>query len=279
MNNEKKKDIKMGLFLIIEVSLFLVGLLTAIIGLILELNELFWGTILLSIGTSLMASSIATVYLKVYENHKDREMDDKFSEIKLLLKNSSPENRVHFGRHLKNVFLDMLEDYKYKDMIHIDVIGLELYHFYNEQFHNLEKYRQKKIRLIVQNPCGHCFENIIYNEGRNYNTIVKNIVNLTDKIKEYNENNDKSKIELYWIDYPSSITITRVEDSMYVRPRFLKEGEGDDDIFFEKYTTEDKRNFNVYMNYFEHAIENAKNPFINDNKLLEMAKKLLPKEE
>lgn len=268
----------MGLFLIIEVSLFLVGLLTAIIGLILELNKHFWGTILLSIGTSLIASSLSTAYLKVYDNHKDREMDDEFSEIKLLLKNSVPENRVHFGRHLKNVFLDMLKDYKYKDKIHIDVIGLELYHFYSDQFKNLEKYSQKKVRLIIQNPCGHCFENIIYNEGRNFNTIVKNIVTLTDKIKEYNEKS-QSKIELYWIDYPASITITRVEDSMYVRPRFLKEGEGDDDIFFEKYTTDDRRNFNVYMNFFEHAIENAKNPFLNNNELLEKARNMLPKEE
>lgn len=275
VKNSVKKNNHNAWFWIIVVTLLLIG--GAIIFAGTYCGESKLENIFLSIGTSIVASAIATIYFKIYDNYKDKDIDEKFEELQSIFKNTLPEERVYFGRHLRNVFTsDMLEKYRYRDAIKIDVLGLELYHFYNDQFNNLQRYKNMKMRLIVQNPCSKCFSLMIRNEARNYITVVNNIIKLTEDIKKYNDNitDEDEKIEVFWLDYPSSVTITRVEDIMYVRPRFLKEGEGEEDIFFEKYTSE-VRNFRAYTNYFDNAIKISKNPYENNCKLINDAKMIL----
>lgn len=271
MGNNKSK-INFEVFNTISVALLIIGILLIVIGCIAAEPI---KSICMSIGSSLAASAVATIIYRVTDKMREKEMDEKLESIMDLLTENSPDGRACFGRHLTNAFPSMLEKYSEKDVIKVDIIGLELYRFYEDQFENLKKYPNLQMRMIIQDPCSKNFNSIIYHEGRNAYTVFKNIVKLTEAIKTYNETvEEERQIKLYWMGYPSSVTITRVGNEMYVRPRFLKEGEGGDNMFFEKYFSKYGKTFSVYTDFFEKAISFSKEP-LKDDELLEKAKEKL----
>ncbi len=271
MGNNKYK-INFEVFNTISISLLIIGTLLIVIGcLAMEPGR----SICMSVGSSLAASAVATIIFRVTDKMREKEMDEKLENIMDLLTENSPDGRVCFGRHLTNAFQSMMEKYNKKDVIKVDIIGLELNRFYKDQFENLKKYPNLQMRMIVQNPCSKNFKSIINHEGRNACTVFENIVELTESIKAYNETvEEEHQIKLYWMGYPSSVTITRVGNEMYVRPRFLKEGEGGDNMFFEKYFYKYGKTFSVYTDFFEKAISFSKEP-LKDEKLFEKAKEKL----
>ena len=271
MRNKKYKAY-FEVFNTISISLIIIGILLIVIGCIVVEP---WKSICISVGSSLVASAFATIYFRVTDKMREKEMDEKLENIVDLLAENSPDGRACFGRHLTNAFPSMLERYNENDVIKVDIIGLELNRFYKDQFENLKKYPNLQMRMIVQDPCSKNFKSIINHEGRNICTVFENIVELTEAIKAYNHTVEEEHwIKLYWMGYPSSVTITRVGNEMYVRPRFLKEGEGGDNMFFEKYFSKYGKTFSAYTDFFEKAISFSKEPLM-DEKLLEKAKEKL----
>lgn len=137
--------------------------------------------------------------------------------------------------------------------VYIDVNGVELYNFWREQKSFILQLPKYKVRMIVQNPFSPHFSDMMKNEIMNEESAKDNILKLTREVKRLNESGNNN-IEIRWMSFPASITMTRVNNQLYVRARLINATHRDERHFFEKYITEDKP-FSTYIQYFEDAWE------------------------
>lgn len=229
-------------------SLILIGLLfvvlssTSIFASKNALCRAFLDTGLKTLGFSFISTALVT-YLKTKSEDTNIEETNKvLLEVKDMVNQFSVNNRIKVGKHLKYEFIDMLNESatKLDGIIRIDVKGMELYNFWEDQKYTiLNEMKHFQIRLLVQDPYSKSFNEMALNEGVNKELITHHIIQMTKDInklkKEGKFNNTDRKIEVRWLSFPASVTMTKVNNQMYVRSRLMNANNMNDLHFFEKY--------------------------------------------
>lgn len=215
-------------------------------------------SVLLSVGCSL----IATVFCTYISNKSQgKDTNDIYSLVKKIYE-ATPKIRIVEGAHLKNEFPKMLDNVSINYPLKVDVIGLELINFWNDRLDEIRTQDNRRIllypnltlRLLVQDPKSIHFHDMMANEQLPESTVRDNILKVTKNVWEIQSQLSKhQKVEIRWVNFPSSITITRVNEELYVRTRLIDEHLiSDEDDFFEKYKKGEKP-FSTYMRYFDNA--------------------------
>lgn len=211
----------------------------------------------------------------------------------------NPNLRCVFDRQITTQFTDIIKAIPASETIHIDLIGISLYRFFREQLDNLIDKKGVVLRMIVQDPREPSLEIMVKQEGRNQEIVKKEINDLTTYILQrasksparepsnkipaakfsYTAFNTKieSQVELRWFPGVASFTMTRINDIIFVRSRFLEEAQGAP-VFFEKYYGKDNKCLLCLAEYFEHAWEISKLPTkddcsLSDQRLIEKGPK------
>lgn len=140
-------------------------------------------------------------------------------------------------------------------IIRIDVKGMELYNFWNDQKETiLNKLSKFHIQLLVQDPYSKTFDEMVRNEGINKEKVTANIIALTKEILKLKEdcvlNDTDRSIEIRWLSFPAAVTMTKVNNQMYIRARLMNANNMNDLQFFEKYKKGDLP-FDTYSQLFE----------------------------
>lgn len=177
--------------------------------------------------------------------------------MKDTIKQFSVNERISTGKHLKKQFPEMLQESAtdLDGIIRIDVKGMELYNFWTDQKETiLKKLGKFHIRLLVQDPYSKTFDEMVRNEGINKEKVTANIVDLTKEILKLKKDgilNDTDRlIEIRWLSFPAAVTMTKVNNQMYVRARLMNANNMNDLQFFEKYKKGDLP-FETYSQLFE----------------------------
>lgn len=215
-------------------------------------------TLLLSIGCSLIATGISGVFYGITQEHSVEEVHDLVRGIDCtlnrLMEGKSVNARIITGKHLKDVFPQMIsEESKKNKKLYVDVIGMELFNFWKEQGEELFKHEKIHVRLIVQDPNSPHFKGMTTNEQVDSQVVQKNIEELTKEIEELKPRLKRTqKIEIRWLYFPASATVTRVNDQLYARTRLIDSTHLDNGNFFEKYIAGEIP-FQAFCDYFKNA--------------------------
>lgn len=78
-------------------------------------------------------------------------------------------------------------------------------------------------------------------------------------LAEQERDSPRVRAQVRWFSGFPTITLTRVGDVLYVRPRFLHESH-QGRVFFEKYSLEEGAPFEIYAAHFEAAWDAASIP-------------------
>ena len=251
----------LAIYILSSVVVLSIGLILLIVG---EPNSLFF-----AIGSSLVAggfSSIAFSLIKYFDDKQSKlDMNEIRSSMQYVERDlkklkmgtvaiDDPLQRCVFNQLLSDEFSNLIKEYENDDILSIDIMGLSLYRFYKEQFQNIMKHNNVHMRIIVQNPYAESTKVTIQMEGRDEAKIINEIITVSKAVMEENRNN--SNIEIRWFNDFPSMTLDRVNHTLYVRPRFLEEASGVQ-MCFERFTDKDSKVFNIYMNYFEAVWERS----------------------
>lgn len=248
-----------------QIVLIAIGIILMAVSAIPLLKEALNGiptTVCLSLGCSLVGSAIASFFHSKAEDVNLADVNASVAEIKSYVKQFTPNERIVIGKHLRGQFKTMYNESKKgnDDVVYIDVNGVELFNFWRDQEEFILNLRRFNVRLIVQNPYSKHFSDMMENEIMNEDYAKKNIIDLTKKIKKLNESGKlgNNHIEIRWLSFPASITMTRVNNQMYVRSRLINASHLDDYHFFEKYTEGDIP-YSTYQEYFNDAWNKCEN--------------------
>lgn len=211
-----------------------------------------------TLGFSFISTALVTYLKSKSEDTNIEEISKKLSEVKDKVEQFSVNKRIKKGKHLKDEFPRMLKESVTEDdgIIRIDVKGMELYNFWKDQKDVImNEMKHFHIRLLVQDPLSKSFEEMVLNEGVNNDQIKNHIIQMTkeiDKIKKEESifNNKDRIIEVRWLSFPASVTMTRVNNQMYVRTRLMNANNMNDLHFFEKYYKDDLP-FETFSTLFE----------------------------
>lgn len=215
-------------------------------------------SLLLSIGCSLIATGISGYFYGIAQEHSVEEVHDLVGNIDCtlnrLMEGKSVNARIITGKHLKEVFPQMIaEESKKSNKLYVDVIGMELFNFWKEQGKELFKYEEIQVRLIVQDPNSPFFKGMTTNEQMDSQVVQRNIEELTREIQELKPKlKTTQEIEIRWLYFPASATVTRVNDQLYARTRLIDSTHLDNGNFFEKYVAEEIP-FQAFCDYFKNA--------------------------
>ncbi len=208
-----------------------------------------------SLGFSFISTALVTFLKSKSEDTNIEEINKLLIEIKN--NQFSVNQRIKIGKHLKDEFPCMLKESvtELDGIIRIDIKGMELYNFWEDQKEIiLNQMKRFHIRLLVQDPFSDSFEKMAINEGVNQQKITNNIVHMTKAINELTKNgtlNDTDrKVEVRWLSFPASVTMTKVNNQMYVRTRLMNSNNMNDLHFFEKYYQGDMP-FDTFSTLFE----------------------------
>lgn len=245
---KKKRDISK----LVQGCVFLVGLVCISIN-VGKLQNVF-----LSIGSSLIATAVASFLLDLAQEHDISEVyklaKDTYNDLSRFTETLNVNGRIVPGRHLKEIVPQMVnQELKKNEFLEVDVIGLELYNFWNEQGTSLLKHDKIHIRMIVQDPEAPSFKAMIENEQVSADVVKTNIRNLTNTVRKLQTSlGSDQKVEIRWLYFPAAATITRINEQLYIRTRLIDSAHIDDDNFFEKYV-QGERPYNAFRDYFENA--------------------------
>lgn len=218
-------------------------------------------TIFVSVGSSLIATVVSSTILDWAQEHDIEEVyklaKNTYQELSRIAKGMNVNGRIKQGKHLKNVFPQMVEEEnKLGKKLEVDVIGMELFNFWTEQSENLLKIGNLQLRMIVQDPDSTFFQSMADNEQISAKIAKNNIEDLSDKISKLTLGKSQ-KVELRLLDFPASATVTRVNKQLYVRTRLIDSSHFDDDNFFERYV-EGEIPYEAFKNYFNNAWKKSK---------------------
>jgi hypothetical protein len=272
----------------------LVSVLTVaigIIGLLLWKDDLTAVAILASIiagGAANLGYTIIRFMDDTYGTAKDRHTRASLTNLSVsidrlqhcAIMTEDPNIRCVFDKQLGQAF-DAIIGQHPTAKLDIEVIGFTLYRFYTDQFEKLCQRGGVSLRAIIQDPTSATFKQIADQEGRKLESSITEAIGFTQAVlqKAEGSRNHKAKttssdakfltvgskiragssIELRWTSLAASITMMRVDDVIFVRPRFLLEGR-DAPVFFEKYYRSQGRCFQAYGEYFQHAWDQSHCP-------------------
>src|SRR5262249_43518731 len=109
------------------------------------------------------------------------------------------------------------------------------------------------VRLITQDPESNMFNQVCEQESRNPNLMRIDTLWVKDRILEAQRLAKSGlNLELRWFSGYPTVTMTRLNDVMFVRARFLREAT-QPRLFHERYCAEDGLPFRAYLEQFETA--------------------------
>jgi hypothetical protein len=139
------------------------------------------------------------------------------------------------------------------EQISADVLGFTLRPFCQDWLQYLIDRGNCHVRLIIQDPKSAMFDEVCQQESRNPSIMRTDALWVTDRVSK-TQGLAKSglNIELRWFSGYPTVTMTRLNDVMFVRARFLREAT-QPRLFHERYCAEDGLPFRAYLEQFETA--------------------------
>jgi len=155
-----------------------------------------------------------------------------------------------------------------RSRIRIDAMGLTLEKFHREQLERLDGHKEVVVRLIVQSPDSSNFRQLAKQEKRDAEqeatesrAFTKYVV--SQHAQHIEDPSRHADMQIRWFEGCPSVTMLRVNDVIYVRPRFLG-ADSEITVFYEKYSERyDGRIWRAYCQYFDSAWEVSQVPSFN----------------
>lgn len=266
-----------------RVALYVVSsLLIALSGLVI-LVAFSKDPIGISIATSLIAGGLASVAFAVIRYLDDRASDTtaKSFEHALVKLRESAEQQHEAVKSLRRVTgsiagqrmrvydrhpqEEVREEFdQTADELLVDVMGLTLRPFCVDQLNLLESRGRCRLRLLTLDPRSAMFEQTCQQESRNMAIMREDILWVGHRVlAARSQGSTGLQVELRWFrDFPT-VTMTRVNDVLFVRPRFLREAT-QPRIFHERYAVEEGIPFTAYANHFQTAWDSSVTPTQED---------------
>jgi hypothetical protein len=249
------------------VSSLLVGLAGVLILVVGQKNA-----IALSVGTSMIAGSLASISFAVIRYLDDRAADSSAASLRNSVESleHSVRDEQHaleslrrvtssisgtslrvYDRHPQDEVREELE--QISELISADIFGFTLRPFCQDWLQHLIDRGNCHVRLITQGPRSAMFDQVCQQESRNPTIMRADALWVMNRVIEAR---DLSKagvnIELRWFTGYPTVTMTRLNDVMFVRARFLREAT-QPRLFHERYCSEDGLPFRAYLEQFETA--------------------------
>jgi len=152
-----------------------------------------------------------------------------------------------------------------RSKIRIDAMGLTLEKFHREQLERLGGHKEVAVRLIVQSPDSSFFRQLAKQEKRDAEQEAAESKAFTKYVisqhTRHSEDPDShADMQIRWFEGCPSVTMLRINDVIYVRPRFLG-ADSEITVFYEKYSARyDGRVWEAYCQYFDSAWEVSQVP-------------------
>ncbi|QPO13320.1 hypothetical protein IT893_07385 [Thalassospira sp. A40-3] len=231
----------------------------------------------LSLSSSIAASAlVALIFLvvKATESWEMRSVSDSYHKQLLsvgdCMANLSsviesgklaldvPDLHSVFARHPTTEVSKAIKNVSYKDKLEIDALGLNLKSFIAEQIEaELLGEREVVARLLTQNPSSESLGSLCSREGRDPEKTRQSIHDTARAWRELSSNlNGRDIFRLKWSSKTPTITMVRVNNTIFVRPRLLQEV--DEDLVYEVYQKKvNPKAFSLYLRQFEKEFEDA----------------------
>lgn len=268
---------------------FLVALIVALVGLVLVLSHPGKGSqssTMAAIGDSLLAGGVASIgfgLLRYIDDSAERRLREQVSGIQAELNKSfdvfqskieefviSSARSVRLtseanARCVSDTEIGQRFRIEYArfalgdTLVHVDVLGLKLYRFLDDQLEWLLSRRHNTyIRLLLQNPDSPVFEEICNLEARNLQATKADITRTIDSLGgatveggSLTWQNEQVRLELRFFERYQPVTLFRVQDVIYVRPR-VSTPLGASSRFYEVYESRDSMpHYTVQLRHFE----------------------------
>jgi hypothetical protein len=252
---------RIALYIVSSLLIGLAGVLILVIG---RKN-----TIAISVGTSMIAGSLASIAFATIRYLDDRAADSSAASLRNSVESleRSVRDEQHALESLRRVTSSMSgtslrvydrhpqdevreELQQITEKISADVFGFTLRPFCQDWLEYLIDRGNCDVRLITQDPYSAMFEQICQQESRNPNIMRTDAFWVMDRVRETKRLGKSGlNIELRWFSGYPTITMTRLNDVMFVRARFLREAT-QPRLFHERYCAEDGLPFRAYVEQF-----------------------------
>lgn len=264
------------------------GLLVLAIGVIcIVIGNLYQSNTWIGIGSSLLAGAIASLVLTLNRYLEDQRLSHTINNIigsiealgpsiadltKLTIVSHKAEARCILEPTPRKQFERIVGALmRTRVKIHIDAMGLTLEKFHKEQLERLNTHKDVIVRLIVQSPDDPIFTQLAKQEKRDpvqeaadSKSFTEYV--LTQNITHQGNSGNHADIQIRWFEGSPSVTMLRINDVIFVRPRFLGDT-SEVTVFYEKYSRpNDGRVWEAYSQYFNTAWEVSKLP-VKENPL------------
>ena len=227
-----------------------------------------------AVGTSLLAAGLASLGFAVVRRFDDIdsvELHDKFDRIekdildsrkylrraRLVIPDAS--ERCLFDPQISGRFKEAVEECSPGIDVTIDVVGLKLNRFLNDQLEYLlndARRRNVLVRMLLQDPDGEHFRAICRLEARDEQGTKEDILNTLSKLsgarrrdRDLVYEHGNLTILVRFLSQFQPIAFFRVGDTILVRPRIRTSGAGV--RFYEEYNrSEGESYFGLYRDHF-----------------------------
>lgn len=241
--------------------------------------------ILMSIGTSVTAGGIAALAFATIRVLDDIESKRARLRVESVLASlgqqletvnaslfrlsvaelghGTADERCIFERHITDQFTEVVSCVPEQHPIEVDVVGFSLARFFTEQFILLASRPRTSLRIIVQDPQSPAFDLMARHESRAPDLMRQQVAAVTRDFfklagvskprrwRLFSQSAAQSpRIEFRWFQHPATITMTRINEVIFVRPRAMNEG-ADAPVIFERYAGGMTKVVKIYREQFE----------------------------
>ncbi|MFL6101370.1 MAG: hypothetical protein ACJ71T_15600 [Actinomycetales bacterium] len=284
MTNEARNRSTIIYFLV-SLLLALVGLILTVIGSRTQGGHQA-NTTLISVGTSLLAAGIASAGFGILRHFDDKDeraqqqrhaeemegLDSTVDRIRADLKtligtymnpirlvtsaNQRCVSDTEIGSQFRREFARSMID---TPVLRIDLLGLKLFRFLQDQLEwMIERQHEVNLRLLLQDPDSSVFDEICELEARNLGhtrTEVERTIEAFEGAAVEGRSlvwkSGRVRVELRFFGKYQPVTLFRVQDVVYVRPR-VSTPRGAASRFYEIYESRDGgSHYDVHLAHFQ----------------------------
>lgn len=239
--------------------------------------------IALSIGTSMIAGGLASISFAAIRYLDDRASDSSAASLRRSVESleHSVRDEQHaleslrrvtssfsgnslrvYDRHPQDEVRDELE--QISEEINADIFGFTLRPFCQDWLQYLVDRGNCTVRLITQNPKSIMFDEVCEQESRNPSIMRNDALWVANQVMKARQLGKPGlNVELRWFSGYPTVTMTRLNDVMFTRARFLREAT-QPRLFHERYCAEDGLPFRAYCEQFETAWNASVTPEADD---------------
>lgn len=246
---------------------------------------------MISISTSIVAGGISSIAFGINRYLDEKSSEQEGSELKRLLAVQAenidlldhalndirslailaegPAKRRIYDHHPKEEIQEELRHIRKDRFLTVDALGLSLKQFFDDFLDTFHDREHGRIRILVQHPGVDTFGLICKQEGREERMVRTEVLGVTEKILQLqkpginsNRRSDDSEfhqIEIKWLSVVPSVTLTRFNQVMFVRARYLREAMHPP-MVFERYSELEGKSFVAFTSYFQTAWDSGVTP-------------------